>query len=93
VPKHARKGRAVFSRTEGTASRCSEHLPYATAEGEADDRIPDAIGEARARLAKIGELTAMPTGDAREKKARQLTSEFGMDLDDFYEFVLGEARK
>jgi len=35
----------------------------------------------------------MAPGTEREKKARQLTSEFGMDFDDFYEFLLGEAKK
>lgn len=61
--------------------------------GETGDRSKDAIEEARARLAKIRELTAMSAGAERERRIRQLTSEFGMDLDDFHEFLLGEARK
>ena len=60
--------------------------------GEAGDRSQDAIEEARGRIPKIQEVSGMPTGPGREKRARQLASEFGMDLDDFYEFALRAAR-
>lgn len=60
--------------------------------GEGGDRSRDAIEEARVRAARIGEVSAVLAGAERDKRARQLASEFGMDLDDFYEFALGEAR-
>lgn len=60
--------------------------------GEGGDRSRDVIEEARMRLAKIREVSRVPAGAERDKRARQLASEFGMDLDDFFEFALGAAR-
>ena len=63
----------------------------ATAKNRAIDELRrQIIAEARVRMQRAAEERGALSGANREAVSRRLATEFGMDLDDFREFVLGE---